>query len=385
MTIHSLTTLDDLGSVRDYWQASQCHANHDLAQFELVCRLRPEVLSPFVTVIDHEHQPAVLLAGRLEQTTVAPAIGYFKPVAVPARVLVVIHEGVIGPLDDQTAELTIDYLTSLLANGVADALNFHHLGEQSPLLKALQHRRSTSLCSVSPRWITHRAMCLDKAGKTLDQAMSARHRSSMRKRLRELDAAYRGRITWRWLSSFDDMAGLCRQLEAVAATTYQRGLGVGFFDNEEYRRRFELFASRGQLRVCLLDIDGQTRAFWFGTVYDGVFNATETAYDPAYRDYQIGMLLFARMVGELAREGVRRLDFGIGDAHYKQRFADQSWRETSVWMYAPTLKGQLMKMLQGSCDLIDAAVRSILNRAGQTSRLKTFLRLRVVRSARTES
>ena len=112
------------------------------------------------------------------------------------------------------------------------------------------------------------------------------------------------------MTSFDDIASLCTRLDGVAGRTYQRGLGAGFFDNEEYRQRFALFARRGQLRVELLEIDGIARAFWFGIVYDGVFHSSETGYDPELREYEVGTLMFIRMSDELAREGVSRLDFG---------------------------------------------------------------------------
>ena len=61
--------------------------------------------------------------------------------------------------------------------------------------------------------------------------------------------------------------------------------------------------------------------------------------------YEVGTLIFIRMNDELAREGVRKLDFGIGDALYKQRFGDQSWREATVWLFAPTAKGMALRSI----------------------------------------
>jgi hypothetical protein len=46
-----------------------------------------------------------------------------------------------------------------------------------------------------------------------------------------------------------------RWIEVVAKKTYQRGLGAGFIDNEETRKRLSFFAQKGMLRVMLLDGD----------------------------------------------------------------------------------------------------------------------------------
>jgi hypothetical protein len=206
------------------------------------------------------------------------------------------------------------------------------------------------------------------------ETLRGKHRTHLRKREKELDASFPGRITWRWLTHFDDIKALCARLEQVASMTYQRGIGAGFYNNEEFRRRFELFAGRDQLRVQLLEIDGQARAFWFGFVYGDSFHSSETGYDPVLRDHEVGTLMFVRMVDELAREGVRRLDFGLGDAHYKERFGHRVWRETSVWLYAPTLKGAALMIYIRVLAVVEQAVRRLVDRLGLRDKIKNAWR-----------
>jgi CelD/BcsL family acetyltransferase involved in cellulose biosynthesis len=49
-----------------------------------------------------------------------------------------------------------------------------------------------------------------------------------------------------------------------------------------------------------------------------------------------------RMIEDLTNSKVEEIDFGFGDAFYKQRFGDQHWIESSVYIYAPTIKGILL-------------------------------------------
>jgi len=376
MTITSIRTLQGLDLVRPEWEQWQRHTNQDLAQFELVCRLRPEVESPFVTVLERDGQVQALLIGRLERTTVSPAIGYLSPVHVPARVLAVLHEGVLGPMDEGSAVEAVRSLLALLRSGGADAVAFHHLAEQSPLLSALQREAGAGLFMRASRWSTHREMVLAGSGSFVQQKLNSKHRASFRKRQKALEAAFPGRVEWRWMTRFDDIDGLCARLEAVATRTYQRGLGAGFVDNDEHRQRFSLFARRGQLRVQLLEIDGSVRAFWYGTVYGGTFHSSETGYDPDLREFEVGTLMFIRMADALMDEGIRRLDFGIGDAPYKARFGDRSWREAPAWLFAPTAKGVGLMVALRAAQALDGAARAVLERAGWAERLKSAWRRR---------
>ena len=343
----------------------------------MVCQLRPEVESPCVGVIARNGQPQALLAGRLEKTQFAPPIGYIKPVRIPAKVMAVLHEGILGQVDDEAVLESVEYLWSLLRSGVADAIEFHHLSEDSPFLNALQLHRSGWFCDPPPRWSVHWEMTLPAEGAFIEHKVRSKHRTGIRKKERDLESAFPGKVSWRWMNRFDDIPGMCARLEEVAARAYQRGLGTGFMDNEEYRRRFALFGGRGQLRIQLLEIDGRVRAFWFGYVYQGVFHLSETGYDPELSKYEVGTLMFIRLNDELAKEGVRTLDFGIGDALYKRRFGDRSWQETTVWLFAPTAKGLALRLIMGLLSAVDKFGRNVIQRIGILDQLKTGWRRRL--------
>lgn len=377
MNIRMLKTFDELETIRAQWKQWQNHPNNDFDQFKMICGLRPEVESPCVAVIECNGCPNALLLGRLEHTQFAPSIGYVKPVRVSARVLVILHEGLLGQLDEEVAVELVDCLWSCLSAGLADVIEFHYLPENSPLLKALQLHTPGWLCQKPSLWSVHWEMTLPAEGTFIERKVKAKHRTAIRKRERELESDFRGRVAWKWMNRFDDIAAISSRLEEVAACAYQRGLGSGFRDNEEYRRRFALFASRGQLRVQLLEIDGRVRAFWFGYLYHDVFHLSETGYDPLLGKYEVGKLIFIRLSDELVREGVSKIDFGIGDAAYKQRFGDRSWREATVRMFAPTAKGMLLRSCTGLFAAADKLGRSVIQRMGMMDRLKTGWRRRL--------
>lgn len=377
MKIGIINTFEELGAVQSNWEKWQSHPNNDFAQFKMICQLRSEVKSPCVMVIEQDSRPMALLAGRLEQTQFAPPIGYVRPVKISARIMTILHQGVLGQLDGEAAEKLVEFLWSQLYSGMADAIEFHYLSEDSPLLKALQVRMPGWFCGRTPRWSIHWEMNLPAEGAFIEHKVRAKHRTGIRKKERELEAAFPGKVSWRWMTRFDDIPRLCGELEEVAARAYQRGVGSGFKDNEEFRRRLALFAQRGQLRVQLLQIEGKIRAFWYGYLYRNVFHLSETAYDPGLFKYEVGTQIFIRLNDELAKERVRKLDFGIGDAHYKQRFGDRSWQEGTIWLFAPTSKGFILRLSMGLFAAADRFGRYVIQRVGLLDRLKTGWRRRL--------
>jgi hypothetical protein len=380
VNFRTIKTLQELEPIQSIWEKCQNHVNSDLEQFNLVCQLRSEIESPFVTVIEQNSQPHALLIGRLERTQFAPAIGYLKPLKIPVKVITVIHQGSIGNMDEETARESVYYLWSLLSSGVADAIEFHYLSEHSKLLRALLVYSSPWFCEKKSAWSIRWKMAIPAEGEFIKHKMrSHKHRTRIRKMERDLESAFPGMISWRWMSQFDDISVLCAQLEELAERTYHRGLGTGFINNEEFRQRFALFADRGQLRMQILEIDGKIRAFWFGFIYQDVFYSAETGYDPDLRDYQIGTQTFIRMVDELAKEGIQKLDFGLGNASYKQRFGDQFLREKTIWLFAPTVKGLALRSMLRLSTILNSAARQILQKLKLTDRLKTSWRRRLAK------
>jgi CelD/BcsL family acetyltransferase involved in cellulose biosynthesis len=161
-----------------------------------------------------------------------------------------------------------------------------------------------------------------------------------------------------------------RWIEVVAKKTYQRGLGAGFIDNEETRKRLSFFAQKGMLRVMLLEGDEVPISFWYGVVYKNVFHAAATGYLPDVAKYEVGTLTLMKTIEELSKEEVLKLDYGLGDASYKERFSDISWREASFQIFAPTMKGKILRNYIALAGLIDRQMRNFVEQTGYVERIK---------------
>jgi CelD/BcsL family acetyltransferase involved in cellulose biosynthesis len=135
----------------------------------------------------------------------------------------------------------------------------------------------------------------------------------------------------------EEVASFCTDAERIARTTYLRGLGKGFYDNEEMRSRLDLAARRGWMRGYILYANEKPCAFWLGTMYQNVLYLDYTGYDSELRDFTPGHILFLKMIEHLhAQEEICGIDFGFGDADYKKRFGDRNWEESDLYLFNAT-------------------------------------------------
>ena len=85
-----------------------------------------------------------------------------------------------------------------------------------------------------------------------------------------------------------------------------------------------------------------------------------------------------RMLDDLCREGETRiLDFGVGDAEYKRRYADRHVEEEDVVVYASTLRAMRINLVRtalvGTTDVVARGIQ----RLGLYDRLKRSWRKRL--------
>jgi CelD/BcsL family acetyltransferase involved in cellulose biosynthesis len=257
-----------------------------------------------------------------------------------------------------------------------------YVREDAPL-----HRIVTRDCSVLvrdhfPDSQLHWAIDLSEARNGIYDAISQEHRSSQKEESRKF-RKFRTDFPDLQMVQFrgaDRLDVLFRDAEQVAATTYQRGLGVGFSDERHIRDLLTLEASKGWLRGHVLYAGGHPCAFEIGCLYNDVFLGEYLGYDPAFAKYAPGTYILTQVIEALGREKVATIDWGIGDAPYKRRFGNKHWKESTVRLYAPTWTGMRAKAVRTIAAFINSTGKTLLERTKLAGRVKKLWRSRVVPS-----
>ena len=330
-------TADEVEALRGTWEGVRwSRMDADIDFFLAVAGSRPGVLRPHALFRDGGR---AALVARVENVQLRSYIGY-RPVYQPTlRSLTVVHGGLAGAESEADALALVDELRGALVRGEADVAQLPAVPVGSPLHRAAGRRPGLACRQHGADVALHRRLRLPA---TFDELLASRSKStreSVKRYSKKLLRDHGDRLKVEVLRRPDDRERIFRDLEVVAAKTYQRGLGVAFDDTPEQRALTELGLARGWFRVWVLYLDGEPIAFWPGYAYNDVFFIGTPGYDPAYADYRVGQFILTRMLGDLcADEGVTFVDYGFGDAEYKRRFGSESWEETDVRIFAPTFK-----------------------------------------------
>jgi CelD/BcsL family acetyltransferase involved in cellulose biosynthesis len=97
----------------------------------------------------------------------------------------------------------------------------------------------------------------------------------------------------------------------------------------------------------VLYVEDTPWAFWIATLYRETVYLNFTGFDSTYRKFEPGTILFLKMIEDLCKDGeAKEVDFGFGQAFYKERFGDHNWTESSIYVFAPTSKGITLNMMR---------------------------------------
>lgn len=339
LRLRVVRAVEELDSIRGPWERMQRHPNADFEFYRAIHELRPSVLRPHVILLEDEAgRPRAMLVGRIEWSSLDCSVGYLKLWRPRVRMLTIVYGGVVGELTPPLAARLAGALLGALAAGEADVARVGGLDPASEFCRLLR-RLPGALCrdrlaAPTPHWEITLPPTYD--------AYLARLKPKLRSELRRVERKFENEVegaACRLFQREDEVAQLCADAEAVARLTYQRGIGAGFIDDAEHRRRLALAAARGWLRAWVIYAGGVPCAFEMGTLYQGTFFLDYTGYDPAWRRYEVGTLVFLKMIAELCRGGVATVDCGLGDAAYKHTFADRCHPELSVMIFAPKVRG----------------------------------------------
>jgi hypothetical protein len=374
-------TVEQVEEIRDVWISWPGHRDSDINFYLELIRSHPEVLRPHIVVLYRSGRPVAMLIGRLERTELVSKIGYFRLPGIRARTLNFVYGGLRGSASDENSRELVGSVIQSLRSGEADAVFLHQPSTDSFLYKAALKMPGSWCCDRLSKPEKHHTINFPDTVEKFYQGLSKSLRGELRRKRKKLFEDFEGKVTVKCYQDLRDLASALPHLEEIAKKTYQRGLGVGFQDTPQMRRRLELCAAMGWLRIYVLYIEGIPRSFSAGTVYDSVYTTDYIAYDPAFRDYYLGKLLLVEVIEHCYRENVRAIDFGFGQAEYKERFGNCTLTESSVYIFAPSLRGLALNATRTVSGFIDSTLKATLERTQLLQRIKKLWRGRAAHNA----
>jgi len=336
------------------------------------------VIGPYAAVASLDGRPAGGLAGRLELRRLPAKVGYKVVYAPVVRLLRVVDGGIAGADDPAVLDALLGVVREALAGGTADAAELPSAEVGSSLLGAF-----TALGGPLERqpfivpW-TRRTLELPPSFEEFVASRSSNTRWRIRRDARRLAETFGDDLR---VEIVRDPSGLDRLVESadiVARATYQRALGAGFSDTPEQRALAAVGLEHGWVRGYLLRLREEPIAYWLCSTYRDTILIRTAGYDPRHSELRVGLFLLMRVIEDaIADPALHRLDFGPGDAAYKQQFSSESRQERNVVVFAPTLRGRRLNATRTLVLAPARGARRLLDETGLTDRVKARWRHRV--------
>jgi hypothetical protein len=373
-------SIQDIEELRSIWEKMQWHPNTDIDHYLTVVTSLENVIRPHVILFSQKGQPKALAVGRLESKDMGITLGYKTLFKFKVPCLTILYGGLLGNWSNDISHLLVTELMNSLKRNEADIAWLNLLRADTQIYD-IARKEPSFVCrdhvmEINPHW----KMTLPYSLLDFLQKMTSKHRYWLNRLPRVLEKDHPGKVVYKYYQDRAHLDQIFTDANEIARKTYQRNLDAGFMDDSIMRRRLAVSADHGWLRTYLLYVDDKPCAFWIGTLYGKVFHLDFTGYDNTYKRYEPGTILFMKMIEDLTNNKVEEIDFGFGDAFYKQRFGDQQWSESSVYIYAPTMKGILLNAIR-TINLIP--YRYLLRLAEKTNilqKIKRFWRDKLIRN-----
>jgi hypothetical protein len=372
LRVQVLRSVPELESIRDAWTRWNCHPNSDIDVYRMLMDCKPDFLRPHVITVGKHGMREALLVGRIVRQRVEFKIGYKTILSPNVRALNIIQGGTLGNFTLENSKLLLQEVFDSLRRGEADMAALHFVPVDSPLYAA-----ATSV----PGWLNrdlfrvvqpHWRMSLPSNAE--DIGKGSKDFRELRRKGRKLLADHPDQVKICCFRKVDELEHVMRDVEQIAVKTYQRGMGVGFADDDQTRRMLQFGASQGWLRAYLLYVGDRPCAYWIGTKYKDVLYGDFVGYDPSYGKYALGKFLMLKGIEDFCKEGIKWIDFGLGDAAYKQGFGTSQWEEARICFFAPSLRGIWLNSLRIPIGSVDRAARKMLGETAMLAKLKKMWR-----------
>jgi len=368
LEVRILRSVPELEEVRNIWTAWNHHPNSDIDLYLLLLETRPEILRPHIVVLYRGGAPVAMLIGRIVNQRMELKIGYKTLPGPRVRLLSFVTGGMLGDFSPDNCKAAVSEVVNCLRRGEADIAAFHNIRTHEPIHKAVRQTSGFLNRDYLPALETHRAMSLPGSAEQLYAGLSSKSRKNLKWQAKKLLQTFPGKLRIDCLSGPAELEQMVHDVEEIAKKTYQRGLGVGFVETIEMRKRLYLDAQNGRLRAFVLYLADQPCAFWLGTIYQSTFHSGWMGYDPTYSKYSVGMFLVTKVTEDLCKQKeasvIEGIDFGLGDAQYKEVLGNKKWQDATVYIFGSTLRGLGFNLLRTPIIIADKVVRRAVKQTG---------------------
>ena len=207
---------------------------------------------------------------------------------------------------------------------------------------------------------------------------SSRSLSKFRRNLKKFGQTRLQRVT-----EIEQLPDFLRAAHEISRQSWQsRQFGLRIRNDDAELRQLAALAQHGLLRSYLWWIDGKPAAFAVCNQHGGCFRYEEIAYCAEFGQFSPGRTMLQQIVEDLwQHDSPTTLDFGGGDAEYKQQFANRASRSGTIWLVPPTWRANWSLSYLKACRSVRSTVRKLIKQSGLGTKARQWIRTHGASSA----
>jgi len=379
---------EQIEAVRQVWEKMQAEEpypkiNADIDRYLSTLKATSNSTEPYIIVLKENGRPAAMVIGWVDKCCLKCKIGrwtWFKPTL---RQLTVVYGGVIGNRSEQIIRVLVGEMMKVLRRGEVDVVFFNHLETDSSIYQIARKMPGLFCRGHFPKAELHWCMSIPDHIDRFWEACSHNRRKKLRKHTKRLEKRYPGQVKMVTYSRQEEVAEGLRIAADISANTYQRAFGGGLVNDAATRAIFEAAAKKDWLRIYILFVAGEPCAFKSIMKYGRICFAEVTAYSPKWMDWNVGSILFLKVVEQICGDPVvDSLDFGHGDGQHKQAGDSRQWAEASVFIFAPRLFPVFVNLIISITSAINVLTQQFVTRLGIYNLVQQYRRKRILQKSK---
>lgn len=367
--VQVLRTVPELEQIREWWESCSGERDSDMSVYLEFVEANPACLCPHVVVSYENGHPDAILVGRIDSVRFPFRIGYWRFGGPRIRMLTLLIGAQRGNPSPAASEVLFRKALESLKQGEADVIRLQYAPIDSELFRlgrALPAKLARDYFSIPvPHWF----MDLPSTSREILEGMSGDFRRKLKQKAKRLQADF-GTPELRLFCSPENVEDMLRDVERIAAKSYQRKIGAGFHDTALTRQMILSHAGKGWLLGYVLYVRSEPIAYWVGCLYQGVFCSDYIGYDPDFGQYSPGTELEVRVFEDLCARKARQIDLGLGDYRWKQRLGTSLRQDADLYVFRTNIPGLVLNSAYSGSVAVNQSLKYLLNRVGALSRIK---------------
>lgn len=364
------TSFEEIQSIRHDWEKKHTDEdfptlNADIERYLTVLGVESPGMQPYIMVFSNKGITSGIVIGRIETRQIQCRLGYKTVWKSSLRCLTIVYGGIFGEQTEGFCVKIIAQLQSILKSGTVDMVYLNYLKTDSVIYR-LAKTTPNFLCKehfLKPtlHWQTN----VSGSAESFYETIPSKQKREIRRCERRLAEAADGHLKISCYQQEKDVDYILKAACDISASTYKNAMDIGIVDNALTRSLLTQAARSNMLRAYILYVKDVPCAFEFGCHYGRTFFVEYMGYDPKWKAFGLGMILWAKVIEDICSDhSVDILDYGFGNAAYKEKFGTKSWLESSVYIFAPRAYPICINLSRQITTCLSAVLEHLANKAG---------------------